>query len=194
MRKDRVLTRTAFVLTVVLVLSTIMFWRSDNTEFVYYNILFFLLVLGVRHYRQRLHFGAPVVLGLATLVLSHIIAGLVFVGGTRLYDITFGPFTYDNVQHLVMGAVFAFLAETFFAEAHTWKRENKPKFFLLVVLVTLGFGAVVEMAEYTAVEVLEAQGVGDYVNNARDLVFDLCGAMIGGLFMVCWKGSRGGRR
>ena len=51
----------------------------------------------------------------------------------------------------------------------------------MAFVVALGLGALYEIIELFGVSVLGNQEVGDYMNNALDLVFDFLGAILGGL-------------
>ena len=54
----------------------------------------------------------------------------------------------------------------------------------MLILMALGVGAINEIIEFIAVEFLEAaQQVGDYENNAKDLVFNLFGSFIASLII-----------
>jgi hypothetical protein len=58
----------------------------------------------------------------------------------------------------------------------------------VIIVMTLGLGALVEILELSAVVLAGTTGVGDYINNIGDLVADLVGAFAGyGVFkMATW--------
>jgi len=190
MSEKRVMTFLAILITVIIAVSTFVFWRNENTEFVYYNMLFVILFVMFLFANRRLKFRIPVIASLGVVMLMHLSGGLVYIGGTRLYDIPLGPIHYDNLLHLAMGIVFAFISLNLFHRVHSWRDSHPGAFFSFIVLVTLGFGALVEIAEFIGVAFLGAPGVGDYANNARDLVFDMLGAIVGATIMLVWKNGR----
>lgn len=65
------------------------------------------------------------------------------------------------------------------------KIKHHPALFsLLLILIALGIGALNEILEFGAVVFLDAQeAVGDYFNNAADLVFNLIGSVIAVIFI-----------
>jgi uncharacterized membrane protein YjdF len=184
MKRNGVVKYLAFIFTIILLVSTWVFFRKENTEFVYYNILFFFLIMFVLIAERRLKFKFSVIIGLGVVLVMHLLGGLVQIGDMRLYDIPLGPFAYDNLLHFAIGFVFAVLSLNLFHKVHEWKKTHKAAFFFFIVLCTLGLGALVEIAEYIGVEFLKAPGVGDYVNNARDLVFDVLGAIVAAIMML----------
>jgi putative membrane protein len=64
----------------------------------------------------------------------------------------------------------------------TQKNSNKTAIGLIVFLASIGIGALNEVIEFSVV-VLFTSGVGDYFNNALDLVFNAAGALISVLYM-----------
>lgn len=65
---------------------------------------------------------------------------------------------------------------------HHLDEKVEKKWFLLsgvLILIALGIGAINELVELGAVVFFgAAEGVGDYMNNAIDIVFNLIGASI----------------
>ncbi len=180
----------SLLMTIVLIGSTILFWQNKNVEFVYYNALFFIILLFIVTTNRRLHLGVPVLLALSLLVVMHLSAGLLHIDGLRLYDISVGPLHFDKIHHFVLGSVFAFLTASLFIDALEWKVSKPRLFFFFVVLAALGFGALVEILEFAGFAVFHSPGVGDYVNNATDLVADLFGAAFGAIIMLLVKNGK----
>jgi uncharacterized membrane protein YjdF len=54
----------------------------------------------------------------------------------------------------------------------------------IVVMVTLGLGALIEIVEYFAVLTVPNTGVGDYANNIQDLIVNLFGGLTG---VLLWE-------
>ncbi|VVB81724.1 Uncharacterised protein [uncultured archaeon] len=180
----------ALVMTVILIVSTILFWQDKNIEFIYYNILFFIILSFIVVTNRRLNLGVPVLLALSMLIIIHLSGGLIPVDGARLYDASFGPLPFDKIHHFVLGLVFAFLTASLFIDTLEWKLRKPKLFFFFILLAALGFGSLVEIFEFAGVTFLHSPGVGDYFNNATDLVADLFGAATGAIIMLLIKNGK----
>lgn len=180
----------SLLMAVILIVSTILFWQSRNIEFIYYNALFFIILLFIVVTNRRLNLGVPVLLALSLLIIMHLSGGLIPVNGARLYDFSFGPLPFDKIHHFVLGLVFAFLTASLFIDTLKWKVAKPKLFFFFIILAALGFGAVVEILEFVGVAVFHSPNVGDYFNNATDLVADLFGAAFGAMIMLLIKNGK----
>ena len=145
-------------------------------------------------YYKKLHL-APVILGGLSIVgFMHLAGGTVDVYGTRLYGFWLieGILKYDNVIHLVSIFVATFVAYSIVSPHLDLRVKHHPLLFsLLLVLIALGIGAINEIFEFGAVVFLDAQeAVGDYFNNALDLVFNLIGAIIACFFIYPYHRKR----
>ncbi|MBW2969577.1 DUF2238 domain-containing protein [Candidatus Woesearchaeota archaeon] len=180
----------ALLMTVVLIVSTVIFWQAKNIEFIYYNILFFIMLVFIVCTQRRLHLGIPVLIGFSVLFIMHLSGGLVVIGNTRLYDMVFKFLPFDKIHHFVLGLVFSFLTVSLFVDVKKWRHKKRALFFFFVVLAALGFGAVVEIMEFVGVMFLGSPGVGDYANNAADLVADLFGAAAGAVIMMLMNNDK----
>jgi len=180
----------SLLMTVLLIISTFLFWQDKNIEFIYYNILFFIILLFIAATNRRFNLGGPVLLALLLLVLMHLSGGLIMIDGIRLYDVSLGPLPFDKIHHFVIGMVFAFLTASLFIDALRWKISKPRLFFFFVILAALGFGAIVEIFELIGVTLFHSSGVGDYFNNATDLVADLLGAAAGAAIMLYINGKK----
>jgi len=65
-------------------------------------------------------------------------------------------------------------------------KENisKGMTLFIIVLIAEGIGAINEIIELSTVVFFHTQGVGNYYNNALDLVFNLIGAMLGSIIIL----------
>jgi len=151
-----------------------------NYEFLYYLVLMAVLVVFIMVYHENLHLGHGVLGALSALGFLHVLGGNIFIDGVRLYDYRFlsGLLRYDNVMHglglfIVTIALYSATAPHVGETIHHRHRLVS----LLVVLMALGVGSLIEVVEFGAVAFLDAGGrVGDYWNNALDLLFNLGGA------------------
>ncbi len=127
-------------------------------------------------------------LWVASLVgLGNMLGGVILIGGQPLYmaDVI-GPMAYDKVFHALAGFGMVFLA---WEAVLRWAGPGYHRGGLLLVtwLVVMGGGAVVEIAEFVGT-LLGDVNVGDYANNALDLVANAAGALAG--VIVVGRGSR----
>lgn len=123
--------------------------------------------------------------------LFNMLGGVLLVDGQALYLAeVLGPIRYDKVFHTL--AAFAFVAIAWEAA----KRWAGPGYhlggmLLLTWLVVMGGGAVVEIAELIGSSMSDVS-VGDYANNALDLVANAIGAAVG-VFVALWWETRHSR-
>lgn len=117
--------------------------------------------------------------------LGNMLGGVVLVGGVPLYTVEFlGPIRYDKVFHAVASAAMAIIA---WEAIKTWAGEGFHRTEMLLViafLVVMGGGAVVEIAELIG-SAMSDVSVGDYANNALDLVANAVGA--GAAVTAIWR-------
>lgn len=166
---------------------TLFAYLTKNYEFVYYAIVIStLLTTIVLHYKQ-LHLKAAILWGLSILGLMHLAGGTINIYGIRLYDFWFidSLLKYDNIIHAASLFVATFVAYNIISPHLDLKIKHHPALFsLLLILIAFGIGALNEILELGAVVFLNAQeAVGDYLNNAVDLVFNLIGSVIAVFFI-----------
>ena len=127
-------------------------------------------------------------IGLSLAQLIHVLGGNLYVGSTRLYDywIIDGLIRYDNVVHLFTSIILTFVVYDMLKNyLHEKMHYSRTILILLLVLIVSGIGAFNEIMELGAVLFFHAQDrVGDYLNNAFDLVFNLIGVLVGSLILV----------
>lgn len=110
--------------------------------------------------------------------LGNMLGGVLLVDGQTLYlTEVIGPLGYDKVFHFLAAAGMApvaweAVARSLGAAPRTWGR------LLVTWLVVNGGGAVVEIAEFVGSK-MGGVNVGDYTNNALDLVANASGALVG---------------
>ncbi len=167
---------------------------TNNKEFFYYSIIFLISLLIIRFYQRRYHvqvqLPTTILTGFVIAGFMHMLGGFVYIGGVKLYDINFWIFGYDNFVHAFSAFVFSFAAYNLLKPYLDKKlKENGVYLSLLLALIALGMGSIVEIVEFAAVVFLGATGVGDYTNNALDIVFNTLGAIIGCTSLV-WYHKR----
>jgi hypothetical protein len=116
--------------------------------------------------------------------LGNMIGGVLLIGGVPLYTADLiGNLRYDKVYHALAAGAFTLVAW----EAMTlWAGDgfHRGGLLLFTWLVVMGGGAVVEIAELIG-STLSEVSVGDYGNNALDLVANALGATIG-IGIILW--------
>lgn len=135
-------------------------------------------LLGLLHRNVR---WSPRALWLASFVgLGNMLGGVILVGGQTLYltDLI-DPLGYDKVLHFTAAAGLSPLAwETVERVADPRAPRGLAGLPLVVWLAIMGGGAVVEIAEFAGASIGDVN-VGDYTNNALDLVANPLGALLG---------------
>jgi len=115
--------------------------------------------------------------------LGNMVGGVLLVDGNALYMAeVIGPMRYDKVFHAFAAGVLVIVA---WEAMKRWSDgvHHLGGQLLLTWLVVMGGGAVVEIAELIG-STLTGTNVGDYANNALDLVANGTGAAMG--IAVVW--------
>lgn len=174
--------RTDIVFTgILLIVFALIAGFFKNLEFLYYNIVTLAIMFGfIAVYRKNNTIHWSIILGLTFALVLHNLGGNLYFGGVRLYSIWLigHIFRYDNLVHMTSMFVMAFLIHALISP-HLYEKlkGNKLLYGIVVVLIVLGLGAFYEILELMAVLFLNAgERVGDYLNNAFDLVFNMLGA------------------
>ena len=138
---------------------------------------------------QWAKFPMAILWGLSIVGLGNMAGGVFLVGGEPLYMAgALGSLRYDKLYHASAAAVMfpvAWAAMTRFAGEGVHRRG----LLLFSFLVVMGGGAVVEIAELVGSSLSDVS-VGDYGNNALDLVANAVGAIVGLLYVV-WSERKG---
>lgn len=162
-----------------------------NVEFIYYTALMIMSISIILLINKRMHFYPIVLMSLSVVGLLHLLGGNIHIGETRLYDFYLIPnlFRYDNFVHTLGSAVMAMLAHALLTPVlHNNFEKRRGYFILLLVVVSMGLGAINELVEFGAVLIFNVgQQVGDYTNTLLDLVFNTLGALLMSIFLVFTK-------
>jgi len=169
---------TIFYISVFGVLS----YFNNNYEFVFYTLALALILLGGALFLKRIYLSFYIILGLSIGGILHLLSGNLYLSGKRLYDTMLVPhlIRYDNFVHFYV-IFFITLAAYSLLKPHIGKNigQRSFNFYLVLILVAMGVGAIAEIAELLSVIFLgAAEAVGDYMNNAFDLVFNLFGSAV----------------
>ena len=124
--------------------------------------------------------------------LGNMIGGVFLVDGVPLYTAEFiGPLRYDKFFHALASGAMVIIA---WEAMKRWAGDGfhyELMLFVMTFLVVMGGGAVVEIAELIGVSVSDIS-VGDYANNALDLVANAVGAIV--VIVAIWWVERNGMR
>ena len=109
------------------------------------------------------------------------------VGGNVLYAFELFPLwvtenfyvlKYDQFVHAYLYFVVVFVIWSLL-QSYLKKEIPSWAIYLVLILMSVGVGALNEIAEFIAVLSFEETGVGGYYNTAWDIVFNTFGALIG---------------
>jgi hypothetical protein len=148
---------------------------------VYTGITLLLLVFfGLVHRWAR--FPDGIWWAIAVVGLGNMLGGVLLVGGEPLYMASIGAIHYDKLFHFAAAFACFFVA---WVAVQRWAGEdaNEGGLLFIAVLATMGGGAAVEIAELIGASVGDVD-VGDYLNNALDLVANALGALLGALVVM----------
>lgn len=159
-----------------------------NYEFIFYTVIMSVLIFIIIRIYKKLHLTSYILGGLALLGILHVLGGNVHIFDTRLYEFWLidGVLKYDNMVHAFGIYVITFICYSL-VYPHLDKKAKHNYVLLSVVLITsaIGFGALNEVIELMAVLFLgAAKQVGDYFNNAFDLLFNFIGASAACVFII----------
>lgn len=182
-RKILILSAVLFVLMILFLFYAI---HMGNEEFVFYSWSMFLTVLLIYPLAKffGLSFFVCFLLGINLLV--HAAGGVFYYNGTRFYDLKFGFLRYDMASHFLGAFVIALLVYSLIKyHLKTERKYASIYLFFMLAFISAGYMTIVEINELIAVLFFNgARGVGDYFNNAFDLVFNMLGAIAGSLFTI----------
>ncbi len=178
---------------------------TGNLEFLMYIGQMAVLVGLVMWAHRRAHFTTGALWGLSLWGFLHLAGGTVPVpvemaqindadkSSAVLYGLWLIPpdrFKYDNLVH-AYGFFIATIA-LWQATRRFLAPGTRPTlaFAVLLLCAGMGLGATNEIIEFIATRVFPETGVGDYANNAIDLIYNAIGA--GVATAIIWWHNRGG--
>lgn len=140
-----------------------------------------IMLFGLLHIWAR--WPAHALWAVSLVGLGNMLGGVALVEGDALYMAeVLGPLRYDKVFHALAAGALVIVA---WEAMKRWSEgvHHLGGQLLLTWLVVMGGGAVVEIAELVG-STLSNTNVGDYANNALDLVANGTGAAVG--IAVVW--------
>jgi putative membrane protein len=173
---------------------TIYFIAIQNYEFLFYILILAVLITATAVLHRRIGLSYPLLWALSLWGLMHMCGGGLYIGETKLYDLVlislwttpdFTIFKFDQFVHLYLYFVVSFLIYEL-VQPYLSTLPN-ALLYPLIAMAGTGIGALNEIAEFTTVLLFHDTGVGNYHNNAWDLVFNTAGAIAGVLTLHCTR-------
>ena len=176
---------------------------KGNLEFIIYIVVIVVAIVGIRTVHLRVNLTLGALWALSLWGLSHMLGGMVPVpanwpieGDSHvLYNLwLIGKWLkYDNVVHVYGFGVTTWVCWQALRATVKDAEHLRPTFGRMVLCVAagMGFGALNEVIEFLATLTLPDTNVGDYRNNAWDLVANLIGTTTVAVW-IWWR--EGGRR
>jgi hypothetical protein len=165
--------------------------QTRNYEILQNIAIMAVLVLVAVLTHKYLNVSLRVWISLSLLGFLNLAGGTFFIGSVRLYDFWFIPglFKYDNFMHFSAIFVITIIAyDIIYPRLSPSFRKNKMALSLLLILVALGIGTLNEISELGSVVLFDAtEQIGDYMNNAIDLVFNLFGSATACVYLLFLK-------
>lgn len=164
----------------------IYYMLNFNLEFLIYIIVIVGVTFLVYFSHKKLNYSMGVLWALVLWGLMHMAGGSVPVGDGVLYGWIIVPISenypilkFDQFVHAFgFGACVFVMRDVLKPDLKKTSVTHRFGMGLVLVMGAMGFGALNEVIEFSATVIDPDNGVGGYVNNALDLVFNLIGALI----------------
>lgn len=166
-----------------------------DQEFIGYLATMVILVGLVAWSHQLIRFPLTLLWALALWGLAHMAGGSLRVWDTVLYNLVLTPIAgdgelrilkYDQLVHFYGFAVTAWML-WFILQKRAPQLRRTLAVYTFPALASMGFGAVNEIVEFSAVMLVPHTNVGGYYNTALDLVFNALGAIFAMLVCAAWE-------
>lgn len=159
--------------------------KNQDYEYIYYNLLIFFGFLVLILFSKKIHLKTSSIIGLLILGFFHLAGGNFIIGGLRLYQTSKFFIPYDKLVHFIGSFILAIIAYNhLYPILKRKKTKQKTIIFFLVVLIATGLGAIIEIIEFLATLIFQNTIVGDYANNAVDLIANILGAIAATPFLL----------
>jgi uncharacterized membrane protein YjdF len=161
--------------------------REDRRAFAFFIVVAVCLA-GVAFADLRARLSEPLLWGLVVFAGAHLAGGLLPSpqGPPTLYETWLlpGVLKYDQLVHLGASALATVLAWQVLGRYLDLGRTSPLLHAQLAAGVALGKGALNEVFEFLAAASGQQVLIGDGTNTGWDLVFDLAGVVIAGIWLV----------
>lgn len=166
---------------------SVSFITRENYEFlIYVGVLTFFIIL-ILTTNKKVNYPNGLLWGLSAWALAHMAGGGILIEGQTLYATMLIPLIgkpyyilkYDQIVHAFGFGITTFVMWTLLKPLlKNPARNNKITIGILLVMAATGAGALNEIIEFIITVVEPKSGVGGYINNSLDLIFNLIGALI----------------
>lgn len=171
-----------------------LFKGAGNSEFIVHMLVAWLAFGVLAASDRRLQFPQISKYGISVWLIMHLLGGSAKVGGVRLYDLMLvnivgeplNIFKYDQLMHILCYFVFTFYVYAF-VRGSIADGTRRGVVGAIVVLMAAGIGSINEIIELLVVIFASTSGVGNYFNNALDLIFNLIGAISSAVVILLHK-------
>ncbi len=188
---------TAFYISILVLIGfTIFFIFKGNYEFLTYTVSIGILIALLMWSDKYFFYLSIAKWGFLIWLILHLLGGSVYFSETRLYDFVilnligepFNILKYDQIVHIFTYVVFSIFVYSLAAYMSGGLEEKKTSLiFLITFLAAMGIGTINEIIEFITVAFFGSTGVGNYYNNALDLVFNAVGTLSGIFVLNLWK-------
>ena len=152
--------------------------KAKNYEFLYYNLIMLIILTGIVIAGYGIHLRHSLFVGISVVALLHLAGGNVFTGGYPLYQTHLWIIPYDKIVHFSGSFIMALIFFGYLRSVLKEEFQNRTVVLgILAILLTIGMGSMVEVIEFLATLLFKTTLVGDYINNAGDLVTNTFGAL-----------------
>lgn len=180
----------ATITLAILVGFLLLAFSRKNYEFIGYWVVLVGLLVFVLKFGEKFKIPSWGLALFSIWSILHMVGGLIIIGGTRLYDLILlnlvgEPFfilRFDQVLHAY--CYFMVFILIYFVLKKYVSKKDRTALLIFSVLAAMGIGVLNEIIEFAMVVFAgAAEAVGDYHNNALDLVFNLIGSIIAAFYM-----------
>jgi hypothetical protein len=163
---------------------TLVFILKKNYEFLFYTLTLSIAIYILAKSDKIFKYSTLAKYGFTLWLFGHLAGGSFKIAGTRLYDTVLLPLIgepynilrYDQVLHFYCYVVIGALVYSIIS--YYLKETNKKALATITIISAMGIGGINEIIEFATVSFFGATGVGNYINNALDLVFNSLGAIL----------------
>ncbi|MBW2993083.1 DUF2238 domain-containing protein [Candidatus Woesearchaeota archaeon] len=154
--------------------------KNNNYEYIYYNLIMIICFVALLIFYKKMHLKISMVAGLLIMGFLHLAGGNIIVNGLKLYQASLFVIPYDKIVHVFGSFVVTIIAYNLILPILSRKHIEKKIFFIgfFVFIAGVGIGALAEVVEFIATIIVKHNIVGDYANNAADLIANSIGAII----------------
>ena len=159
-----------------IVASDVAQFPGAGTGFKIYTVIVTLLATATWLALRRYEHPVWLTILLQLALLGHIAGRTITIGETELYRTRLLFVRTDKVVHAFNSMTGAAYVTMLFRREGPALSGWEP---FTVIMVTCGVGSFIEIVEYLGVLLLPVTYVGNYANNAQDLIGNLFGATVG---------------